>query len=208
MARLMCGHEIVRRPAAGRQGPVVLALAACRRRAMPACRAGAATISVQGGEIAALRRSPATARAPSPASFAGMLTPSEGRVAVRASCHRFTPHAMVARGVGRIPEDRMTEGLVTALPLADSLCCRASATPPSAARPDQARSHPCLRRGTDRAFDIRCPGPMVRAGSLSGGNLQKALLARELAFDRPSSSPPSPPAASTSVRPASSTTSS
>ena len=34
-----------------------------------------------------------------------------------------------------------------------------------------------------RAYDIRCPGPMARAGSLSGGNLQKALLARELAFD-------------------------
>ena len=29
----------------------------------------------------------------------------------------------------------------------------------------------------------RCPGPMTRAGALSGGNLQKALLARELAFD-------------------------
>ena len=28
---------------------------------------------------------------------------------------------MMALGVGRIPEDRMTEGLVTALPLADSL---------------------------------------------------------------------------------------
>ena len=33
------------------------------------------------------------------------------------------------------------------------------------------------------AFDIRCPGPMARTGTLSGGNLQKALLARELAFD-------------------------
>ncbi|TIX96943.1 MAG: ABC transporter ATP-binding protein, partial [Mesorhizobium sp.] len=33
------------------------------------------------------------------------------------------------------------------------------------------------------AYDIRCPGPMTRAGALSGGNLQKALLARELAFD-------------------------
>src|SRR5262249_25875081 len=34
-----------------------------------------------------------------------------------------------------------------------------------------------------RDFDIRCAGPYVRAGTLSGGNLQKAMLARELAFE-------------------------
>jgi simple sugar transport system ATP-binding protein len=32
-------------------------------------------------------------------------------------------------------------------------------------------------------FDIRAPGPESRTGTLSGGNLQKALLARALAFD-------------------------
>ena len=32
-------------------------------------------------------------------------------------------------------------------------------------------------------YAIRAAGPMVRTGTLSGGNLQKALLARELAAD-------------------------
>ena len=32
-------------------------------------------------------------------------------------------------------------------------------------------------------FDIRAASPDVRTGTLSGGNLQKALLARALAFD-------------------------
>jgi general nucleoside transport system ATP-binding protein len=32
-------------------------------------------------------------------------------------------------------------------------------------------------------FSIRSAGPSARTGTLSGGNLQKALLARELAFD-------------------------
>jgi simple sugar transport system ATP-binding protein len=32
-------------------------------------------------------------------------------------------------------------------------------------------------------FGIKADGPDIRAGTLSGGNLQKALLARELAWD-------------------------
>ncbi len=33
------------------------------------------------------------------------------------------------------------------------------------------------------AFDIKAAGPEAGSGTLSGGNLQKALLARERAFD-------------------------
>jgi simple sugar transport system ATP-binding protein len=36
--------------------------------------------------------------------------------------------------------------------------------------------------GQIESFGIRAAGPDVRTGTLSGGNLQKALLARELAF--------------------------
>jgi general nucleoside transport system ATP-binding protein len=31
-----------------------------------------------------------------------------------------------------------------------------------------------------RDFDVRCPGPTTRAGSLSGGNLQKFIVGREI----------------------------
>ena len=96
----------------------------------------------------------------------------------------YRPREVQALGLGRIPEDRMTTGLVTNLPLADSMVLPRIGT--------QAFSRNGLLRpgaitafaeAQIRAFDIRCPGPMARAGSLSGGNLQKALLARELAFD-------------------------
>ena len=78
----------------------------------------------------------------------------------------------------------MTEWLVTALPLADSLVLPRIGDP-SFSRNGLLKPGAILdfAREQIRAYDIRCPGPMARAGSLSGGNLQKALLARELAFD-------------------------
>ena len=76
----------------------------------------------------------------------------------------------------------MTVGMIGALPLADSM-----------ALPwiDQApfSRFGILDRGAIRRFassqierfDIRAAGPEARTATLSGGNLQKALLARELA---------------------------
>ena len=92
---------------------------------------------------------------------------------------------MQALGLGRIPEDRMTTGLVTNLPLADFMVLpRIGTAAPSAAGACSSRD--AIRAFAEaqiKAYDISCPGPMTRAGALSGGNLQKALLARELAFD-------------------------
>ena len=117
--------------------------------------------------------------------IAGMLAPDRRQMTIAGKpSPRFSPREVQALGLGRIPEDRMTTGLVTNLPLADSMVLprigrRLSAAGACSSR---MRSAPSPRRRS-RPIDIRCPGPMTRAGALSGGNLQKALLARELAFD-------------------------
>ena len=87
-------------------------------------------------------------------------------------------------GVAHIPEDRLGAGLLANLPLSDSVML------PLAHRRPFSRFGWLSRKAVRRLvleqiekFDIRSEGPEARTGTLSGGNLQKTLLARELALD-------------------------
>ncbi len=97
---------------------------------------------------------------------------------------RISPRYVQSLGVGRIPEDRMEIGLITALPLKDNMVLP-RIHDPRFSRKGILKPRAILDFVTRqmKVFDIRAPGPEVRTGTLSGGNLQKALLARELAWD-------------------------
>jgi general nucleoside transport system ATP-binding protein len=117
--------------------------------------------------------------------IAGVLQPLTGTIEIDG--RRFSaldPRQAQACRIGRIPEDRIGTGLLTQSPLADSMVL------------PHIRQAPFSRHGLldPRAirrfaeaeienFAIRTSGPLARTGTLSGGNLQKALLARELAGD-------------------------
>ena len=80
----------------------------------------------------------------------------------------------------------MAIGMIGALPLAESMALPwigGRAVQPSAAS-STARRHPPLRHRPDRRASTSAPPVPRRApATLSGGNLQKALLAREIARD-------------------------
>jgi simple sugar transport system ATP-binding protein len=186
IARLMCGQEIVSpmRPETA-VGGVLIALDRVSTAAHAGMPLREVSLAVRAGEIVGIAGVSGNGQRALADVVAGMLVPQEGHVVIEGEAiDRFTPAQMTRRGVGRIPEDRMTTGLVTSLPLADSMVL-ARIGDPAFSR------HGLLKRDAIlafveaqiRAFDIRCSGPMARAGALSGGNLQKALLARELAFN-------------------------
>jgi simple sugar transport system ATP-binding protein len=87
------------------------------------------------------------------------------------------PLAFRAAGGAFVPADRREEGLVAALSLSENL---ALPNPPGNVFLDRAamRAHAEERLS---AFGVRYASPAALAGSLSGGNQQKAVLARELA---------------------------
>lgn len=94
------------------------------------------------------------------------------------------PRAILERGVAYIPEDRKGTGLVLAYPIADNLVLSTYYQQPFAKgvtiQGDKIESFAskCVKE-----FDIRTPSIWTAAGSLSGGNQQKVIVARE--FSRP-----------------------
>ena len=186
MAELMCGHEIVP-PAKGPStvGGVVLSLEKISTARHGGMALREVSLALRSGEILGLAGVSGNGQRALADVVSGMLKPASGQMTIAGSeVSAFTPAEVQALGLGRIPEDRMTTGLVTNLPLADSMVLprigTAAFSERGLLRPGAIRA---FAEEQIRAFDIRCPGPFVRAGALSGGNLQKALLARELAFD-------------------------
>jgi ABC-type uncharacterized transport system ATPase subunit len=114
---------------------------------------------------------------------AGVLKPEQGTIAVDGKpVAEPSPKRMQALKVGRVPEDRLTTGMIGALPLAESMALPWVNTPPFSRGGILDRT--AIRRFASKQierFDIRTSGPEARTGTLSGGNLQNALLARELA---------------------------
>lgn len=92
-----------------------------------------------------------------------------------------SPRRITELGSAHIPEDRQKNGLVLAFPVADNLVLNTYYQPPyskGVVMQREAIMETAHKRIDD--FDIRTPGPNTEVSSLSGGNQQKVIVAREL----------------------------
>jgi general nucleoside transport system ATP-binding protein len=88
---------------------------------------------------------------------------------------------VLAAGVGYIPEDRSVDGLVPDFSVAESLVLDLYHRPPYASglvMSGRAIADNAKQRIEE--FDIRASSPSAPVGTLSGGNQQKVIVAREL----------------------------
>ena len=87
--------------------------------------------------------------------------------------------AFLAAGVGHVPEDRMTRGLVLEMSIEDNLILGSPRRPPFARRGLRLAS--AIRRFAEQErteFAIKAPNVQERCSALSGGNQQKVVIAR------------------------------
>ncbi len=95
-----------------------------------------------------------------------------------------SPRKNTELGVAHVPEDRQKDGLVLSYPVADNLVLNTYYLDPFANGVVLQREEiEETARTRIKEFDIRTPNSMTPAGSLSGGNQQKVIVARE--FSRP-----------------------
>jgi general nucleoside transport system ATP-binding protein len=110
------------------------------------------------------------------------LRPAEGGTVqiVGETVTGATPRTISELGVAHIPEDRQRDGIVTSYELTDNSVLELYYLPPFARgivrNEQEITSH---ARQLVKDFDVRTPGVNVPASSLSGGNQQKLIVARE-----------------------------
>jgi general nucleoside transport system ATP-binding protein len=138
------------------------------------------SLDVRAGEIVAIAGVAGNGQRELAETIAGIRQQTEGEVRVGGRKLRGDPRAAQAAGVAYVPEDRLGTGVAPSLSIASNLVLRSYR--------DRAASHgPLLRLGAIReravdlirAYRIAAPGPSTAARLLSGGNLQKIVLARE-----------------------------
>ncbi len=88
---------------------------------------------------------------------------------------------MIEIGLSHIPEDRQKHGLVMPYPIADNLILCTYYRPPFGVRfVIRNQAVDANARKLVKDFDVRTPSPYVPTSTLSGGNQQKVIVAREL----------------------------
>jgi len=91
------------------------------------------------------------------------------------------PREITELGVAHIPEDRQRDGLVLSFPVADNLVLNSYYREPyTKGVIMQEQKINSSAKQIIRDFDVRTPSANTTVGSLSGGNQQKVIVAREL----------------------------
>ena len=110
------------------------------------------------------------------------LRPATGTVRLDArDISRASPRDRLRAGIGYIPEDRQEDGIVADFSVADNLVLDTYDRPPHAS--GIAMDLPAIRENAKSLvaeFDIRTSSIDTPVGTLSGGNQQKVILAREV----------------------------
>jgi ribose transport system ATP-binding protein len=91
----------------------------------------------------------------------------------------MTPSRALAAGVALVPADRQRDGSVGSLSLADNIAVPVLHKYRSRVRLNRRRMRSDVRKLLEQ-FDVRPPDPGLKYQSLSGGNQQKAMLAKWL----------------------------
>jgi general nucleoside transport system ATP-binding protein len=141
------------------------------------------SFQVKAGEIVGIAGVDGNGQSQLIDAITGLRRPDSGRVIVAGKdVTREAARECLDAGVGHIPEDRQLRGLVLDFTLAENLALHDYRKEPDSKWGWLFPSRMVSRgRKLLSEFDVRGGGPQTLAASLSGGNQQKVVVAREVA---------------------------
>ncbi len=185
LANMMVGREVSlerQRPPVA-PGEVRLKLenvSAVNDRGQPVLRN--ISFAVRSGEILGVAGVSGNGQRPLAEAIAGLQPVSEGRIEMDGrDVTNLSPSEMFKIGLSYIPEERMHDGVIKNFNVAENLVLQDHQFPPYSK--GIFLNFKEIDRHADemiREFDIKTPGKETAVKNLSGGNIQKLILAREL----------------------------
>jgi ABC-type uncharacterized transport system ATPase subunit len=142
------------------------------------------TLTVHAGEVVGIAGVDGNGQRPLAEAIAGQRRLAGGDIRLDGeSVHRMSVGARQRHGLRYVTDDRLNEGIVGALPVSINMVMKRIGMPPfwirGRTRPTEIDSN--ATELVDE-YNIMTPSIHTHAGSLSGGNVQKVVLARELSF--------------------------
>ncbi len=185
IAALMTGHEVevnanTDEPSKGEDSLVIKDL--CVRSDRGFLALDNFNLSIRSGEIVGLAGVSGNGQRELAEVINGIRKVESGTITFQGKqIQNLTPGQVIATGMGYIPEERNTEGIVPSMSIKENIILKDSES--EAFSKNHILKNSIIEDTAGRLrteFDIRCPGIHTAAGSLSGGNIQKVILAREI----------------------------
>lgn len=140
------------------------------------------SFTVRAGEVLGLAGVQGNGQTELVEALTGLRPPRGGHIRIAGrDVTNATPRAIFEAGCGHVPEDRQEHGLVLSYSVADNLVLNRYYQVPFAhgVRIDE----DAIEKNAETLiakYDIRTPSARTPVGMLSGGNMQKVIIAREL----------------------------
>ena len=185
LARMMVGREVIERweKPPVEPGPVVLEvedLHCLSDREVPALRG--VSLQVHAGEILGIAGVSGNGQRELAEVIVGLRPATRGRVRLAGKdVTNRSPDHLIAAGLAFIPEERLSMGVIQEFTVAENAILETHTSPELSHGPfldlQAIRQHTAR---LVREYDVRTPSLEIPVKNLSGGNIQKLILAREL----------------------------
>ena len=155
-------------------------------RGLPAVRG--VSLEVRRGEVLGIAAIEGNGQSELLEAITGLRKINRGKVSVCGKdAANKTPGEIRALGLSHVPEDRLSTGVDKAASVADNLLIGRQKEKRFNLFGFHQRRSTVERYASElyQKFDIRGAGIRTEVGSMSGGNMQKVVVAREFTFDTP-----------------------